>query len=76
MKKTLLRTVAALLSGLDEVPLVWDEDDLDWDMYRRCVEECKRRGVHSPKDLPPRIISEAEYKEKCRPERRSRHQHH
>lgn len=58
------RAVAALLAELDEVPLVWDEDELDWDMYRRCVEECKRRGVHSPKDLSPRIISEAEYKEK------------
>lgn len=58
------RAAAALLAGLYEVPLVWDEDELDWDMYRRCVEECKRRGVHSPKDLLQRIISEAAYKEK------------
>ncbi len=58
------RAAAALLAGLDEVPLVWDEDELDWDMYRRCVEECKRRGVHSPKDLLQRIIPEAAYKEK------------
>ena len=31
------RAVAALRSGLETVPLVWDEDDMDWDMYRACV---------------------------------------
>lgn len=58
------RAAAALLAGLDEVPLVWDEDELDWNMYRRCVEECRRRGVCSPAELPGRVISEAEYGEK------------
>ncbi len=58
------RAVAALLAGLDAVPLVWDEDELEWDMYRRCVEECRRRGVSSPADLLERVISEAEYGEK------------
>lgn len=58
------RAVAALLAGLDEVPLVWDEDELDWDMYRKCVAECRRRGVNSPADLLGRVIPEAEYAEK------------
>ena len=58
------RAAAALLAGLDEVPLVPDEDELDWDMYRKCVAECRRRGVNSPADLLGRIISEAEYVEK------------
>lgn len=58
------RAVAALLAGLDEVPLVWDEDELDWEMYRNCVAECRRRGVNSPADLLGRVISEAEYAEK------------
>lgn len=58
------RAVAALLAGLDAVPLVWDADELDWDMYRRCVEECRRRGVSSPADLLGRVISETEYGEK------------
>ena len=34
------RAVAALRAGLTAVPLVWDEDDLDWDMYRACVKAC------------------------------------
>ena len=58
------RAVAALLAGLDELPLVRDEDELDWDMYRKCVAECRRRGVCSPADLLQRVVSEAEYGEK------------
>lgn len=58
------RAVAAVLAGLDKVPLVWDEDELSWEMYRRCILECKARGIHSPEDLPGRIISESEYREK------------
>ena len=55
------RAVAAILAGLERVPLVWDEDDLDLDMYRRCVEECAKLHVLSPQDLVPRILSEADY---------------
>ena len=55
------RAVAALKAGLDEVPIVWDTDDLDWEMYRRCVKECRNRHVFSPLDLVDRIVTEAEY---------------
>ena len=40
------RAVAAVLAGLDKVPLVWDEDELSWEIYRRCILECKARGIH------------------------------
>lgn len=58
------RAAAALRAGLDAFPLVWDEDDLDWEAYRLCVEECRRRGVCSPADLIARVVSEEEYREK------------
>ncbi|MBR4800232.1 MAG: hypothetical protein IK048_00930 [Clostridia bacterium] len=58
------RAVAAVMAGLESVPLVWDEDELSWDMYRKCVEECRARGVLSPIDLQNRIITEKEYVEK------------
>lgn len=58
------RAVAAIRAGLDHVPLVWDEDELDWDMYRACVKACRERGILSPEDLLTRIISEEDYKEK------------
>lgn len=55
------RLVVALLSGLDSVPLTWDEDELCWDMYRECVKECKKLGITSPSNLLTRIISKDEY---------------
>ena len=58
------RAAAALIKGIETVPLVWDEDDLDLGMYRRCVEECKRRNVLTAEDLLKHIIPEAEYQVK------------
>ena len=58
------RAVAALRAGLVSVPLVWDEDELPWDMYRACVAACREQAIESPGDLLPRIISEEEYREK------------
>ena len=51
------RLVVALLSGLESVPLIWDEDDLSWDMYQECVKECKKQGILSPINLLKRIVS-------------------
>lgn len=58
------RAVAALRAGLETVPLVWDEDDMDWDMYRACVRACREREIRSPEKLLDRIIPEADYHEK------------
>lgn len=58
------RAVAALRAGLDTVPLVWDEDDLDWEMYQVCVTACHERKVYSPVDLLTQIMSETEYQAK------------
>ena len=55
------RAVVAILAGCKRLPLIWDEDDLDWDMYRRCVEECTALNILTPQDLVQRIISEDEY---------------
>lgn len=58
------RAVAALRAGLEAVPLVWDEDELSWDMYRACVAACREQGITSPCQLLSRIIPEEEYREK------------
>lgn len=55
------RAVAAIKAGLLEVPLVWEDADLDWDMYRECVLACREEEVHSATDLVDRIISAEEY---------------
>ena len=58
------RAVAALNAGLTRVPLCWDPEEWDWEMYRRCVRECRLRDVCSPLDLVPRVISAEEYWQK------------
>lgn len=58
------RAVSAILAGLESVPLVYDEDELDWNLYRYCVEQCTQKGIHSPYDLVDRVISANEYEEK------------
>ena len=57
------RAVAALRAGLEAVPLCWDEDDMDWDMYRACVKACEEKGIRSPEALLDRILPPAAYKE-------------
>ena len=58
------RAAAAVMAGLDKVPLVWDTDDLNWQMYRRCVAACRKYGVMSPYDLKERVLTEEAYDEK------------
>ena len=58
------RAVAALLAGLDSVPLAWDRDELDWDMYRECVRACREQKIFTPEDLTGRILPEDGYHEK------------
>lgn len=55
------RAVAALRAGLVAVPLIWDEDELDWRMYRACVMACRSRGIGSPWDLLGRIVPAEAY---------------
>ena len=58
------RAVVAILAGLESVPLVYEEDELDWNLYRYCVEQCNQKGIHSPYDLVDRVISAHVYEEK------------
>ena len=58
------RAVVALQAGLTTLPFVWENDELDWDMYRACVDACKAQGITSPGDLLGRIVTALEYQEK------------
>ena len=58
------RCVAALLAGLTAVPFVWEQDELNWEMYRRCVAACKEKGILCMVDLQSRIIPASEYEVK------------
>lgn len=58
------RAVVAIMHGLDKVPIVLESDDLSWDMYEKCVEECIKRDIKSPYDLLNQIVDKATYHEK------------
>lgn len=57
------RAWVAYTAGLEIVPLVWDEDDLDWEAYQMCVDACVERKVYSAADFEGRILSDVDYKE-------------
>jgi len=64
------RALAALLLGLSEVPVYWEDEELDWEEYEICVEWCKKEGIHTISDLKNRIVSHKDYQvlwlDKCR----------
>jgi hypothetical protein len=56
------RALAALLLGLSEIPVCWEDEGLDWDEYKVCVGWCKEEGIHTISDLKNRIVSHKDYK--------------
>lgn len=57
------RVLAAYLAGNSKVPVVVDEDELDWEAYRICVGWCQAEGIDSVADLQDRVVSAERYKE-------------
>ena len=69
------RALAALLLGISEIPVYYwkDEDqdeELDWDEYKACIEWCKKEGIHTISDLKNKIVPHKDYQvvwlDKCR----------
>lgn len=56
------RALAAYLCGLSEVSVFWDEDELDLEAYKICVEWCKQEGIHTIADLGERVVDQKDYK--------------
>jgi hypothetical protein len=55
------RALAAFLLGLSEVPVYWEDEELDWDEYKICIGWCKEEGIHTISDLKNRIVSHKDY---------------
>ena len=55
------RAVAAQLAGWKEIPVYWDEDDLDMRAYAECLQWCEDEGISSPADLTDRILAHPDY---------------
>ena len=55
------RAFAAFLCGFSEVPVYWEDEELDWDAYEICVRWCKEDGIHTIADLKNRVVSQKDY---------------
>ena len=58
------RAFAAWQAGLRDIPLVWDTDELDWELYQVCVDACLERGISTVAHLENRVLPPEEYREK------------
>ena len=55
------RAFVAFSLGLSEIPVYWEDEDLDWEEYEICVEWCKEEGIYTISDLENRIVSPSDY---------------
>ena len=55
------RAFAALLHDLSEVPVYWEDEKLDWEEYKICVEWCRKEGIHTIADLKNRVVPQKDY---------------
>ncbi|KPV65278.1 MAG: hypothetical protein AOA65_0313 [Candidatus Bathyarchaeota archaeon BA1] len=55
------RAFAAFLHSFSEVPVYWEDEELDWDAYEICVEWCKKERIHTIGDLKNRVVHQKDY---------------
>jgi len=55
------RAFAAFLHNVPEIPVYWENEELDWDAYKICVGWCKKERIHTIVDLKNRVISQKDY---------------
>jgi len=64
------RGLALFLAGHQEVEVVWETENLDWEEYAICVQWCKEEGIRTIPDLRNRVISHSQYRilwyDRCR----------
>ena len=64
------RGVAWYRNGHEEVDVVWEDLEMDWEVYQICIDWCKEAGINSIVDLNDRFLEHSEYEilwlERCR----------
>lgn len=64
------RALAVFLRGASDITVCWEDEEIDWEMYKICVEWCKEEGIRSIADLERRIVSQEDYEtlwiQRCR----------
>lgn len=47
--------------GVEDIRCIWDEDELDWDLYQICVDWCLDDGIHNISHLAHRVVNHDAY---------------
>ena len=55
------RAFAAYQAGFSEIPVIWEDEELDWELYQICIKWCKDAGIYSIADLSERLVEQKEY---------------
>lgn len=55
------RAFAAFLHGFSKVPVYWETEELDWEVYEICLKWCEKEGIRRIADLKDRVIPHKDY---------------
>jgi len=55
------RAFVAFLHDFSEVPVCWEDEELDWDAYKVCVAWCKKERIRTIADLKNRVVPHKDY---------------
>lgn len=55
------RAFAAFQAGFTEIPVIWEDEELDWELYKICMNWCKNAGIYSIADLSDRVVNQKDY---------------
>jgi len=55
------RAFAAYQAGFTKVPVIWEDEELDWELYQIRINWCNDEGIYSITDLNDRVIDHKNY---------------
>ncbi len=55
------RAFAAYQAGLTKIPVIWEDDELDWEMYKICIQWCRDEKLFIIADLSKRVVTHKNY---------------
>ena len=55
------RAFVAHQAGFKEIPVIWENEELDWELYKICIKWCKDTGIYSIADLSDRVVNQKDY---------------
>jgi ribosomal protein S18 acetylase RimI-like enzyme len=56
------RALALMEQGIEEIPVYFDQDELDWLQYLICVSWCEEAGIRQAADLSKRVVDHSTYR--------------